>query len=372
MGKKKVSKNNIGTYKRKAFKYYRKKNYKRAIFNFEEALRRKKNDPQIYYYLGVLSILTGDLDGARRYFRSGLLKNEGNLDLMKGLSYIYIKDERIEDAIGLWGEILEKRPYDKRIKQVLKRLRLSEDVEKFIEELKPEDILYMKPPFFVKIKPYFVGLLILLILIIFGLIFYLSPLYDKALNKFFPMIVELKSVELPEEKNLIMPNADEAFYYFNDKELKNSFIKIKRYIYKGKINRAIVLLNKIMYSNALPQVKERFRLLYKFIETPDPLSLDYNPQFYEIVKDPIAYKGVYVLWSGRIANLIKGKDTVEFDLLVNYIDEDTIAGIAHVKLAGKYYIENKMKVQVFGKYEGYDKKTGKLFIDGILLKRLNI
>ena len=358
--------------KKKGLKYYRKKKYIKAISFFEKALVEFRDDPQIYLYLGYSSVKINDIDGARRYFKSGSIIDENNTELKKGLAFIYLKDERIEDAISLWGEVLKERPLDKKVKRALKKLRVAEDLRKFAENARPEEYLSMKPPFFVKIKPYFISITVVVIVTVAGVIFYTSPLYEKALQKYFPKVAELKSINLPVEKNLVSENAEGALYYFKESELKEAFVKVKKLIYRNKINSAIVLLNKIMHSNASPQTKEKFKILYKFIETPDPFSLDYNPQFYEIVKDPIAYRGVFILWDGRVANLIKGKNLIEFDLLVNYINEDTIAGIAHVKMPGKYFIENKEKVEVFGRYTGYDKKNGKLFIEGILLKKLGI
>lgn len=370
MKRKRVKKNTTSN-KKKGLKYYRKKQYIKAISYLESALREDKTDPQIYLYLGYSSIKTDDIDGARRYFKGGLFHSEGNIELLKGLSYIYLKDERVEDAISLWGEILNKHPMDRKIKKALQKLRMAENIEEFIESSKAEDFFSMKPPFYTRIKPYITGISILAFVIVVGLIFYITPLYQKVLNKVFPEAAKLKQIELPLDQKLSEESAEKVLYYFTDKELKNSFIKIKRLIYRNKMNEAIILLNKIMNSNALPLTKEKFEILYKYIEPLDPLSIDYNPEYYEITKDPVAFKGVYVLWNGRIANLVKVKNGIEFDLLVNYINEDTISGIAHVKLVGKYYLENRQKVEVFGIYRDYDKKNGKLLIDGLLIKTLN-
>ena len=369
MKKRKVKKS-ISSEKKKGLKYYRKKQYVKALSHLESALRKDKTDPKIYLYLGYTSLKTGDIDGARRYFRGGLIHNEGNIELLKGLSYIYLKDERVEDAISLWGEILEKKPMERKIKKALQKLRMSEDVNDFIEKSKPGDFFSMNPPFFTRLKPYIVGISILILIIVLGVIFYVSPLYERTLNKVFPQAAQLKQIKLPSNKKLVKENAEKVLYYFTENELHKDFVRVKRLIYRNKTNEAIILLNKIMNSNALPQVKERFKILYKFIEPLDPLSMDYNPEFHEITKDPVAFKGVYVLWNGRIANLIKTKNGIEFDLLVNYINEDTIAGIAHVKITGKYYLENRQKVEVFGIYKDYDKKDGKLLIEGILVKSM--
>ncbi len=79
-----------------------------------------------------------------------------------------------------------------------------------------------------------------------------------------------------------------------------------------------------------------------------------------------------MLWSGRIANLEREKDSAQFDLLVNYESHDTIEGIAHVEIDGIYHIENYQNVEIFSYFDGYDTKTGKLLIQGILLRNLGL
>jgi hypothetical protein len=127
-----------------------------------------------------------------------------------------------------------------------------------------------------------------------------------------------------------------------------------------------------MLSNATPMTKERFEILYTFIDPPDPLSVDYVPRLYEIMKEPAAYQGVYVLWKGKIANLSREGSDYSFDLLVNYEGEDTIEGIAHISISGTYYLENRQNVEVFGALESVDRERGAPHIRGILLKDLRI
>jgi len=358
--------------KRLGLKYYRKNQYVKAVSFLEKALRQKKDDPELYLFLGYASLYSNDVEGARRYFRGGLLVKEDDQELLKGLAYLYLKDERIEDAISLWGEVLEKNPHEKVVKRALEKLRSSEDVRIFIKSMKPDDYLSAKIPLSIKIKPYLLGLSVTAGLVILAVLFYVTPLYQKALQRFYPEIVALQQVSLPADTAVIQDDGSEALYSFTGEEIKASFTRIKRYIYRKKTNTAIISLNKIMLSNASPLVKERFKILYTFIDPPDPLSVDYIPRLYEIMKEPAAYKGVYILWTGKIANLDKKGDKISFDLLVNYENEDTIEGIAHVSISGTYYIENKQNVEVFGTYSGYDTGKGKLMINGIMLKDLGL
>lgn len=367
-----ILKNKKINYKKKGLRHYRKKQYVKAISCFEKVLREGKKDPKVYLYIGYSSLYAGDIEGARRYFKGGLIAREGDVELMKGLAYVYLKDERIEDTISLWGEILAKNPKERVVQRALDRLRETENIKEFIGLAKPRDYFSPRPPLYTALKPYLVGVLVTLGILIVSVIFYTTPLYKKALGKFFPEIVELNKVTLPRDIQYTQKDVGGALYSFTDKEIESSFLKIKKYIQRNKINQATIYLNKIMLSNATTQTKERFEILYTFLNPSDPFSIDYNPRYYEILKEPLAFKGVYVVWTGRIANLKREKNSLRFDLLVNYGNEDTIEGLAQINLDGTYYIENKQKVEIFGSFVGYDKETGKLLIKGILLRDLEI
>jgi tetratricopeptide (TPR) repeat protein len=351
---------------------YRKGQYTKAVSFLEKTIREKKDDHQAYLYLGYASLYTGDLEGSLKYFRSGLLVHDGDVDLMKGLAYVYLKNERLEDAIGLWGEVLARKPSERNVKRLLERLRSSDDVNNFIENADMKQFLSLKAPILTRLRPYLIGISITAGVLVIVILFYATPLYQKALERFYPEVVKLREVTLPSDFPAVQQDAKGVLYSFSEKEIGESFARIKRYIYKGKVNTAILALNKIMLSNASPPVKEKFKLLYTFIDPPDPLSIDYNPRYYEIVQEPSAYEGAYVLWNGRIAGLTKIKSGAEFDLLVSYKNQDTIEGIAHVAIEGTFYLENRQAVEVFGVYKGYDKKTGKLIVKGILLRDLRI
>jgi hypothetical protein len=359
-----------GINKKLGLKSYRKKKYIKAVSYLEKALTENKNDPEVYLFLGNASLLTGDLDGARRYFRGGLLVNEKDAELQRGLSYVYVSDERIEDAISLWGEILQSNPQERSIKQLLSRLRESEDVSSFVDTIDLHRFLTTRVPLYHKLKPYILSLSISFGLLIVIVLFYVTPLYQKTLQRFYPEIVELNEIELPLDEAFIDVEPIEALYSFSEEEVRDNFTEIKKYIYRDKINSAIISLNRIMLSNASVAVKERFRILFTFIDPPDPLSIDYNPHYFEIMKEPAVFEGAYVRWTGKIANLEKDDEEIQFDLLVNYENEDTIEGIAHVSISGVYYIENRQDIEVFGTIRGYEKESGKLLVSGILIRDL--
>jgi tetratricopeptide (TPR) repeat protein len=361
-----------GYNRKQGLKWYRKRNYLKAVSCLENAVRERKDDHQAFLYLGYASLFTGDLEGALKYFRGGLIVREGDIGLMKGLAYVYLKNERLEDAISLWGEVLAKRPSEKNVKKLLERLRHTEDFEGFVENADMKQFISFKAPFFTRLKPYLIGLGVTAGVIIMGIVFYATPLYRKALERFYPEIAHLREVTLPKESPVVEQGEQNTLYSYTDKEIADSFLRVKKYIYKGKVNAAIVTLNKIMLSNASLPAKERFKVLYTFINPPDPLSIDYVPRYFEILKEPTAFEGVYVLWNGRVSGLQKRKDAADFDLLVSYKGDDTVEGIARVSIQGTYFIENKQMVEIFGVYKGYDKSTGRLILQGLILRSLGV
>lgn len=359
-------------YKKTGLNAYRKRRYREAVSYLEKALKRRKNDPEIYLYLGYASLFTGDIDGARSYFKGGLTVDESNPDLMKGLAYVYLTDERVEDAISLWGEVLQQRPGEKSVRRALERLRSAEDVGEFARSLDPRSHLSVRAPLMIRFKPYLLGISITAGILLLFVVFYITPLYQKTLEKFYPELVELNQLVLPQEPGLVQEEGSEALYSYTEQEIRDSFSRIKKYIYRDKINTAIIALNRIMLSNATPLAKERFDILYTFINPPDPLNVDYVPRLYEIMREPAAFRGVYVVWKGKIANLEKNENSHSFDLLVNYENEETIEGIAHVTLHGTYYLETRRNVEVFGTFTGVDRQRGTPQIRGILLKDLRL
>lgn len=360
-----------GLSKKLGLKHYRKKQYVKAVSFLEKALTENKNDPEVFLFLGNASLLTGDIEGARRYFRGGMLLRENDIELMRGLSYVYLREERIEDAISLWGEILDKNPREKSIRQLLSRLRQSDDFRSFVRSINLNNFLSAGIPLYTRLKPYILSLSISVGVLILIVIFYATPLYQRALQRFYPEIVELDAIELPAEEAVIDSEPEGALYSFSEDEIKTSFVRVKKYIYRDKINTAVIALNRIMLSNASPLVKEKFKILYTFIDPPDPHSIDYNPHFFEVMKEPAVFEGVYVRWTGKIAGLKKEGEDISFDLLVNYENEDTIEGIAHVTISGTYFLENRQNVEVFGKIIMYERDLGKLMISGMLIRDLH-
>ncbi len=358
---------NRGRSKKQGIKLFRKKRYREAVSLLEKALSENGKDPDIHLYLGYASILTGDWEGARRYFRSGLELSENHLELMKGLAYLYLRDERVEDAISLWGEILENRPRERNIRRSLQLLRESEDVRTFAQKLKPEDYLTIRAPLSERLKPYRTGLLIAAGIIIVLAVFFLTPLNRKVLQRFRPDMAELEEITLPPDQITV---AGDARYSLSEDAVRSEFVRIKKYIYRNKVNTAIIALNRVMLSNASPLVKERFKILYEFIGPADPLSLDSNPDFSSVMKEPDLYLGAYVLWTGKIAGLEKEGERITFDLLVNYENEDTIEGIAEVGIEGVFHLANRGNVEVFGTCGRLEGEKGRLKIRGIFIRDL--
>jgi hypothetical protein len=118
------------------------------------------------------------------------------------------------------------------------------------------------------------------------------------------------------------------FYYSND-EVINDFRKAKILIKNEKYNDALIIINKIANSNANYRVKERNEFLQKYISNVE--YKNYSPIPVEkVLQKSYLYKGSFVQWKGKIANLKSSENKLQFNLLIDYTKEDKFSGVIDV------------------------------------------
>jgi len=120
-------------------------------------------------------------------------------------------------------------------------------------------------------------------------------------------------------------------FYYSGTALRDDFLNSKQLIRGGRYNDALLLINKILSSNANMPVKERASFLRRFIVNIEDREWADIP-LKSITERPHLYGGVSVLWRGRVANLKKRQGAIVFNLLVDYRSEDVFAGVADVFL----------------------------------------
>jgi hypothetical protein len=120
-----------------------------------------------------------------------------------------------------------------------------------------------------------------------------------------------------------------AVFYYSNEEVLGDFQKARSLLKGEKQHEALVLINRLLNSNANFTVKERAMFLREFL-----MALEERQEspitFTDAAGSPYLYKGAVVRWRGRVANLKRKDGKMIFHLLVNYSEKNRFAGVAEV------------------------------------------
>lgn len=135
----------------------------------------------------------------------------------------------------------------------------------------------------------------------------------------------------------------------DEKVIIRKFEELKMALSQQRYNRAKILVNELLASNASLALKERVTILEGFIEESNIDNIDYIPKYAEIAVAPAIYEGIMLRWTGTVANIHhQGRQKTTFDLLVNFVGQGLVEGMALVELEGLQEFNNGDKVSVIG------------------------
>ncbi|MGC8765598.1 MAG: tetratricopeptide repeat protein [Brevinematia bacterium] len=349
-------------------------------------LLEKEENITIEKILAIVLIELQDYKEAKNILLNILEKCPDDPEALNAIAYIYLKEGLIDEATKFLLDALYIDKENKTIKNNLERIRNTDDPKIAFSLIPPKDFLYLNLPplpFFRILKVFFIKLLmtsygkfvvlfssVVLLLIIIYLIYpsYINWAEDyrfkKGLGKGRITHLEIKDIEkLVEERKKYQLKLSEE-------DVKKKFSMIEYYLQEKKVNKATITINELLNSNASEQIKERVIIWRDFlIKLENSSQIDYLPSVQEVLRAPFLYQDVYVSWGGTIVNLEhkERKETV-FDLLINFVDNATVEGIAEVHLEGFHKVSNSEKVYVFGQIYGIN-LDNHILVKGITIQK---
>lgn len=348
-----------GSQFRKAKKFYKQKKYSEIIKLLEPQVFRFRENFTFFFLLGMSCLMTGDVGGAYSYLTRAHDLNPENIDTLLGLSVVYLKKQDPQKTLSTWFLVLDRDPHNKIAQRGLKILRKytdSEDLLEFLDSGKINKIL-PKPAFSMK---KLTKLIITATLFITASgVFYGTFIYINQ-NKHVPQRTGVESLTL--KGTIDTSVTQKTIYHFNDKELKNELLKIKNLFNNFDDNRAMREINRVLLSNADSIVKNQVRVLEGYLSKPSFATLKTKYTYREVQKTPLLYRNCFVIWKGRVSNLVITENSFSFDLLVGYADEKVLEGIVPVNLNFGAKIDSSLPIDVLGK----------VIIDGSKIRLLGI
>ncbi len=358
---------------KRAFKLFRARKFSEVVSLLEPQIFRYRENFSFYYLLGISCLYLGDFGGASSYLQRADQLKRGHTGVLLGLAIVYLKRGDVESALKVWLKILDRDPKNKRANAGINFVRgiVAKNREFDFENSKVVKKLF--PPVPVSKKRIFIPLVAIVCI---GLIFggvslvtngVVNPNILSFLKSKKSERVGINAIQIDRSNNLTLLGKDYT-YRFTDREIKKIFERAKKFLLEYRDNLAIVEINKILLSNATANVKQKASLLKTFIITPDFTTIQDSFPYKTVVANPLLYNGCFVLWRGKIANLVTDEKSISFDLLVGYEKERELEGIVKVFLSFPVLLENGVPIEVLGKVivtSGSD-----IRLDGIAVHRI--
>ncbi|MDC7225879.1 MAG: tetratricopeptide repeat protein [Spirochaetales bacterium] len=350
---------------------FNKKKYSDVIRILEPQVFRFRENFNFFYLLGMSCLHQGDYGGAFSYLRRAVDLRENDVNVLLGLAAVYLKRGDTGNALRLWLDIIDIDPSNIQAQRGLNYLKKNGDTDEFTSFSGEDKISRFLPQSKgqKKLKP--------ALIIVPGIIFliaaaalipasrnYISNLIPSVGDKTRPGIAEMN---LDERKDFLNLKGEHSLI-LTEKQVEDLFRNIQDYLYEYRDNLAQRDINTILLSNASEYVKDRARLLEKYVQAPDMVNFKDNFDYREVTASPLLYKNCYVLWKGKTTNLVETTEKISCDLLVGYHEEKALDGIIPVDFNYSVKIIPDQPVEILGKLLIND--DGIMHLEGISLHRL--
>ena len=116
------------------------------------------------------------------------------------------------------------------------------------------------------------------------------------------------------------------------------------------------MLMSVVFANAQRNTNRESALIFRhYVHNFGKLDylekVEHNFKFKEVQEHPVLYQDCYVIWKGRVSNLVIGENSINFDLLVGYETEQVLEGIVPVQLNFAAHIDPAFPIEVLGRIE---------------------
>lgn len=344
---------------KKAYKLYRRKKYTQILQLLESQIFRYRQSFQFYYLLGMACLYTGDFSGGESYLQRALSLKPGNKNALLGIAAVHLKQQKTSEALKDWFEVIDQDPKNRQANRGLAVVRRHADPDDLIAFTDSNKLYKLLPrERHVNTLAVVIGTAVLIASL--AVLFY--PLYGDYLNTLREQKAdrpEISNIDLSvnhyvsEENN---KNSDSPLFELSKKEVEDSYQKVIRYFNRYEDNLARREINRLLLSNASSELKNKVSTLATYTRTPSFDTLENNFTFNEVKDRPELYESCYVIWKGRVSNLVVKDSSIHFDLLVGYEKEKVLEGIVPVRLDFAAHIDPAFPIEVLGKIKPSDGK----------------
>jgi hypothetical protein len=301
---------------------------------FLEGIRAaESSDPSLVFLSAYSSIMSGNLPSAlaateRLRLRFSEYKPGRELN-----AFILLKSAPERDhAAAVYIDLISSGIDSPNVKRLLKRIRSERDFVSFQKSLTLDDALPIEKirfteksrgtemkisapvrscrrPRRIPFKPVILSVIALSLAVFLVYLLAFTAIPYRIFKKNTPENTPVDSADISNERYpLVDRNAkNPMFTYADEDSLRRDYENARNLIKAGSSEPALVILNRIMNSNAQYMLKDRARFLSEFIAGMEDRSpKDISPA--ELIGNPVLYKGMFVRFSSSVVS-VKTKES---------------------------------------------------------------
>ncbi len=330
-----------------ARKYLKKREFSKVIDLLLPHIFEYRDSFQFYYILGVACLYQGDVGGCEEYFKSARHIKMNDVNLILGQAVLFLKKGRIEKAIEYCIDAINLEPENPRPKKFLSLLEKYGDVDTISEWNHNGKIKVFYPELPRKSILSQVLISVISVVLIICLIFFATR-FVKLDNR-----ADLSNFSLSYQDKLNLTEKSTATsvykYILTQSEVEKIYEDAKKFYNSYNDNEAQRCINILLNSNASSAIRQKARQLMDYLEEPvfDTKLEQYS--FAEVSKDLHLYQDCYVIWTGRVTNVVSNEQCFNADLLVGYEDMKKIEGIAPLQISSEITVNPEKPLKVLAK-----------------------
>ncbi len=335
-----------------ASKLFYNKKYSQVIKYLESKIYQYRNSFEFYFLLAYSCLFKKDYGGAYSYFKRAEQLNDENIDCLLGLAVINLRKKNIDETLELWLKIINIKPGNNQAKFGLDLIKKGKNPEEILDD---EKLLKRLLPDYNKVNFTLIAILFFILVITITSFSIISNLPDKIERKEIEDIIFPSSITYQMDKN-------NNLYTFNMDEVYEIFDKIRNYFNEYKENLAVVEINRILLSNAPLEIKDKVNMIKSYIKEPDFTNIRDIFSYNEVYEQPYLFNGCYILWQGKVDNLIITEEYIYFNFLIGYHDDKELLGTIPVYFDFEINIKNLDNIELLAKITF---ENNSLLLDGI-------
>ena len=316
----------------------RRRKFGNAITHLRSYFNEYRGSYEYYLMLGTCYLYVGDIGNAmHNYEQARSIKPEGT-ELYLGQAAIFIHQQKTDKALQYYLEILNFAPSNATAKAAMEFIRANgSDAAAVKEWVETGRVQRFYPP--LGMNPLWIRLGVFVgfltgLCISAGILIGMYRTHQEERNK-DPVVQNVNNLGIDKETERKNPylSSNEVHFSLTEEEVAKTYDAARAFVLADRDNAAMREINIILNSDASDIYKSnakalKSQLFSKGIGFESKFLKSDRFGYKEVYADPLQYLDCYVVWDGRLVNVVPADENgfQRFTLLEGYVDKITLHG----------------------------------------------